>query len=157
MLQFKILCNLVAECHHARCAIWQTKIGLRKNHQICSPIISTNVKKNWQCGQMILLWYPPALLIRQRWTWTLLRFVITIWQGLKIVTTSTIASHLISTMLSRFSSSVCIRHALQLFASKAIIGAIASLSATPYLHLHHLIYTDTNTNKGKGNHGCKHW
>ena len=31
-----------------------------------------------------------------------------------------------------------IRH--KLFASKAIIGAIASLSATPYLHLHHLIY-----------------
>ena len=45
---------------------------------------------------------------------------------------------------------------LKLFASKAIIGGIASLSATPYLHLHHLIYTDTNTNKGKGNHGCKH-
>ena len=104
-----------------------------------------------------LLWYPPALIIRQRWTWTLLRFVITIWQGLKIVTTSTIASHLISTMLSHFSSCVCLRHALKLFASKAIIGAIASLSATPYLHLHHLIYTDTNTNNGKYNYWCKHW
>ena len=46
MLQYKILCNLAAECHHARCAIWHTKIGLRKNHQICRSIISEDVKKN---------------------------------------------------------------------------------------------------------------